>query len=61
MAEDGKTRLKLEVKKPGNELNIHQVDGISGATFTGAGVAEMLERSFVVYQDFFDNNPEFKK
>ncbi len=61
LAEDGKTRLKLEVKKPGNELNNHQVDGISGATFTGAGVAEMLERSFVVYQDFFDNNPEFKK
>jgi len=61
VAEDGKTRLKLEVKKPGNELNNHQVDGISGATFTGLGVAEMLERSFVVYQNFFDNNPEFKK
>ena len=52
---------ELRVRKPGNELGIHEVDGISGATFTGAGVAEMLKRSFGVYHEFFDNNEEFKK
>ncbi len=51
----------IEVQKPGNDKNEHQVDGISGATFTGVGVAEMLERAFVVYQKFFDDNPEFVK
>ncbi|MFT7613766.1 MAG: Na+-transporting NADH:ubiquinone oxidoreductase subunit C [Parvicellaceae bacterium] len=53
---------KLKVKKPGNELSIYEVDGISGATFTGAGVAEMLERSFGVYHKFFEaNKDEFIK
>ena len=58
--ENGKPK-NLKVKKPGNELDYYEVDGISGATFTGNGVAEMLERSFVVYHSFFDKNPEFKK
>lgn len=54
--------VALEVKKPGNELDEHEVDGISGATFTGVGVADMLKRAFKVYQDFFDENAEeFKK
>ncbi len=49
----------IKVKKPGNELNEHQVDGISGATFTGVGVEEMLKRNLNVYYRFFKNNPEF--
>ena len=51
----------IEVIKPGNEKTVHQVDGISGATFTGVGVGDMLERAFVVYTKFFDANPEFVK
>lgn len=50
----------IEVKKPGNDLNNHQIDGISGATFTGVGVDEMLSRSMEVYYNFFKNNAEFK-
>jgi Na+-transporting NADH:ubiquinone oxidoreductase subunit C len=49
----------IKVKKPGNELNEHQVDGISGATFTGVGVEEMLKRNLNVYYRFFKNNSEF--
>jgi len=59
IAENGEF-VPLEVKKPGNDLNKHQVDGISGATFTGVGVDEMLSRSMEVYYDFFKNNSEFK-
>jgi Na+-transporting NADH:ubiquinone oxidoreductase subunit C len=49
----------IVVEKPGNDLNNHQVDGISGATFTGVGVNEMLGRSMEVYYNFFKNNSEF--
>lgn len=49
----------IKVKKPGNELNNHQVDGISGATFTGVGIEEMLTRNLNVYYRFFKSNPEF--
>jgi len=49
----------IEVKKPGGETNTHQVDGISGATFTGKGVTEMLNRNLVVYYNFFKNHPKF--
>jgi Na+-transporting NADH:ubiquinone oxidoreductase subunit C len=51
----------LEVIKPGKDLNNHQVDGISGATFTGVGVNEMLERNLLVYYNFLKSNPEFIK
>jgi len=57
IAENGKF-IPIEVKKPGNELNNHQIDGISGATFTGVGVDEMLGRSMEVYYDFLKNNSE---
>ncbi|MCO6499079.1 MAG: NADH:ubiquinone reductase (Na(+)-transporting) subunit C [Vicingus serpentipes] len=60
MAENG-AYLPLSVEKPGKDLNNHQVDGISGATFTGIGVNEMLERNLAVYYNFFKNNPEFTK
>lgn len=49
----------VNVLKPGATLNENQVDGISGATFTGVGVQEMLKRNLVVYYNFFKNNPEF--
>jgi Na+-transporting NADH:ubiquinone oxidoreductase subunit C len=51
----------LKVLKPGKDLNIHQIDGISGATFTGVGVDEMLGRNMEVYYNFFKSNPEFVK
>ena len=51
--------IPIEVKKPGNDLNNHQIDGISGATFTGVGVDEMLGRSMEVYYDFLKNNSDF--
>ncbi len=53
--------VPIEVLKPGNDKNNHQVDGISGATFTGIGVDEMLGRNMAVYYSFFKNNPEFIK
>ncbi len=49
----------IKVLKPGKNLNNHQVDGISGATFTGVGVDEMLTRNLEVYYNFFKNNSEF--
>ena len=51
----------IRVLKPGKDLNNHQVDGISGATFTGVGVDEMLGRNMEVYYNFFKSNPEFVK
>ncbi len=51
----------VTVEKPGNDLNNHQVDGISGATFSCVGVNEMLERNLEVYYNFFKGNPEFIK
>lgn len=49
----------IEVLKPGKDLNEHQVDGISGATFTGVGVDEMLDRNMKVYYNFFKSNKDF--
>lgn len=63
----GKTIAEAEaftpvtVEKPGNDLNNHQVDGISGATFSCVGVNEMLARNLEVYYNFFKSNPEFIK
>lgn len=51
--------IPIEVLKPGKDKDNHQVDGISGATFTGVGVDEMLGRNLSVYYNFFKNNPEF--
>ncbi len=42
----------IQVIKPGAKLNTHQVDGISGGTFTSVGVDEMLKRTLVVYYDY---------
>ncbi|CAG5084075.1 NADH:ubiquinone reductase (Na(+)-transporting) subunit C [Parvicella tangerina] len=44
----------IKVVKPGSqELTEHKVDGLSGATFTGKGVEEMMERNFAVYVKYF--------
>ena len=60
IAEEG-SFSSVAVLKPGKDLNNHQVDGISGATFSGVGVGEMLTRDLEVYYNFFKNNPEFIK
>lgn len=59
--EEGGAYAPITVLKPGKDLNNHQVDGISGATFSGVGVGEMLTRNFEVYYNFFKQNPEFIK
>ncbi len=56
---DGSQFVPIKVLKPGKELDDFQVDGISGATFTGVGVDEMLTRSVEVYYNFFKSNTEF--
>lgn len=53
VGEDG-TYSPIKVVKPGSEeLTAHKVDGLSGATFTGKGVDEMMERNFEVYYNYF--------
>ena len=54
--EDAGSYSPIKVLKPGLELNNHQVDGISGGTFTSVGVEEMLERTVEVYYDYFKSN-----
>lgn len=51
----------VRVIKPGPELGPHTVNGISGATFTSAGVTEMLTRNLQVYEDFFKSHPDYIK
>jgi len=60
IAADGKF-TSVKVIKPGPELGPHTVNGISGGTFTSAGVTEMLDRNLSVYQDFFQSHPEYIK
>lgn len=49
---------KISVVKPGSaELDAYTVDGISGATFSGKGVDEMMERNFEVYYKYFNTLP----
>ncbi|MBL4592837.1 MAG: FMN-binding protein, partial [Flavobacteriales bacterium] len=59
--EEGGEFIRIEVLKPGKDKNNHQVDGISGATFTGVGVDEMLGRNLAVYYKFIKNTPGFIK
>lgn len=56
--EDAGSYSPIKVLKPGLELNNHQVDGISGGTFTSVGVEEMLERTVEVYYDYFKSNKQ---
>ena len=46
----------IKVIKPGKDLDNHMVDGIAGATFTGVGVQEMIDRTLGVYYDYFKKN-----
>lgn len=43
----------IDVVKGGSKGGPHEVDGISGATITADGVAEMLERGLAYYQPYF--------
>ncbi len=51
--EDG-AYVSVDVVKPGVPETEHNVDGISGATVTGDGVAEMLYRGIKYYQPFLE-------
>ncbi len=58
---DGDAFVPVTIEKPGKDLDNHQVDGISGATFSCVGVNEMLARNLEVYYNFLKSNPEFIK
>ena len=42
------------VRKGGAKNQIHEVDGISGATITADGVTEMLDRGLKYYESYFE-------
>ncbi len=49
--------VSINVKKGGADaLNPHAVDAITGGTITSKGVEEMLERTFSVYNNYFEKN-----
>lgn len=50
--EDG-TYTSIDVVKNGAD-GVHEVDGISGATITGNGVADMLEQGIKYYEPYFE-------
>jgi len=50
----------ISVIKPGPSLDEQTVDGISGGTFTSAGVDEMLKRTLVVYYNFLSKNNNYR-
>lgn len=52
MYDDGKYK-SVYVRKGGARDATYEVDGISGATITGDGVSEMLERGIKYYEPFF--------
>lgn len=49
---DGNTFKSINVRKGGAKDPVHEVDGISGATITGDGVADMLTDYLVDYQPY---------
>ena len=51
--EDGKP-VAFEVTKPGYAKTDVQVDGISGATFTGKGVEQLIRKDAAAYADYFN-------
>ena len=46
--------VSVEVVKVGGSGSTHKVDGISGATITGNGVSEMLDRGISWYLPYFE-------
>ncbi len=53
-ATDGEYK-SVDVIKGGAKDPVHEVDGISGATITADGVAEMMERGLKYYQPFINS------
>ncbi len=54
MADTSRTFKGIDVIKPGSRpLDEHTVDGLSGATFTGNGVRDMLKVYLEVYYNYF--------
>ncbi|MFZ5552006.1 MAG: NADH:ubiquinone reductase (Na(+)-transporting) subunit C [Bacteroidota bacterium] len=45
--------VSIRVVKPGSPKTEHNVDGISGGTFTSKGVDEMITRCLTVYSTYF--------
>jgi len=54
LSEAGKYNFKI-LKGKGNDIDgkPHVVDGMSGATITGDGVGEMIEKGYNAYTAFF--------
>lgn len=50
---EGDLYKSIYVRKGGAKDATYEVDGISGATITGDGVSEMLERGIKYYEPFF--------
>ena len=50
-----KELLSIKVTKPGlaDKNNLHEVDGISGATITSNGVTALLKRDLERYKPYF--------
>ncbi len=51
---DGDQYVSVDVVKGGAKDPMHEVDGISGATITSVGVAEMLESDLKKYKPYFE-------
>lgn len=48
--------VSITITKGGADpSDLHAVDGITGGTITSNGVGEMLERSFGIYSNYFEN------
>ena len=57
---NGNQLMSIKVTKPGlaDKNNLYEVDGISGATITSNGVAELLKRDLKRYEPYFLKNNE---
>jgi Na+-transporting NADH:ubiquinone oxidoreductase subunit C len=53
MFKDGE--VAILVRKGGSQDKLYEVDGISGATITGDGVSEMLQRGIAYYLPYFES------
>jgi Na+-transporting NADH:ubiquinone oxidoreductase subunit C len=51
---DGENLVSITIQKPGNPLNNHTVDGISGGTITSRGVQQMIGDNLKVYSGFIN-------
>ncbi|MEO0405657.1 MAG: FMN-binding protein, partial [Bacteroidota bacterium] len=48
----------FKVQKPGGAPSNYKVDGITGGTITSDGVAEMVNRTVSIYQDYFQGKTQ---